>query len=79
MAAAISIACGGFALVRTGGITGDGLSDLHWRWNRTPEERLRLAVAYGSAAASLPGTTIPAPGQTHPEQALVKALTSVAP
>jgi len=43
----------------------------------TPPERLALAVAYGSAAASLPGTTIPEPGQTHPEQALVKSLTSV--
>jgi 1-phosphofructokinase len=43
----------------------------------TPPERLALAVAYGSAAASLPGTTIPEPGQTHPEQVLVKSLTSV--
>jgi 1-phosphofructokinase len=44
-----------------------------------PEERLSLAVAYGSAAASLPGTTIPAPEQTHPEQVLVKYLTPVQP
>jgi 1-phosphofructokinase len=43
----------------------------------TPPERLALAIAYGSAAASLPGTTIPEPGQTHPEQVLVKSLTSV--
>jgi 1-phosphofructokinase len=42
----------------------------------TPAERLALAVAYGSAAASLPGTTIPEPGQTHPEQVLVKSVTS---
>src|SRR4051812_13055407 len=40
----------------------------------TPPDRLALAVAYGSAAASLPGTTIPEPAQTHPEQALVRAL-----
>jgi 1-phosphofructokinase len=32
-----------------------------------PAERLRLAVAYGSAAAGLPGTTMPVPSQTHPE------------
>jgi 1-phosphofructokinase len=44
-----------------------------------PAERLALAVAYGSAAASLPGTTIPEPGQTHPEQVLVKYLTAVQP
>jgi 1-phosphofructokinase len=41
----------------------------------TPAERLALAVAYGSAAASLPGTTIPEPGQTHPEQVLVVSVT----
>ena len=43
----------------------------------SPAERLTLAVAYGSAAASLPGTTIPEPGQTHPEQVLVKSVTRV--
>ncbi len=30
-------------------------------------ERLALAVAYGTAAASLPGTDLPRPDQTHPE------------
>ena len=43
----------------------------------TAPERLALAVAYGSAAASLPGTTIPRPRQTHPEQALVRPLARV--
>ena len=43
----------------------------------SPAERLSLAVAYGSAAASLPGTTIPEPAQTHPEQVLVKSLAAV--
>ena len=32
-----------------------------------PADRLALGVAYGSAAAGLPGTTIPHPSQTHPE------------
>ena len=32
-----------------------------------PSERLRLAVAYGSAAAGLPGTTIPRPDQVRPD------------
>jgi len=40
------------------------LADLR---NAEPPERLRLAVAYGSAAASLPGTTIPAPHQVRPD------------
>ena len=30
-----------------------------------PDQRLALAVAYGSAAAGLPGTTIPRPSQVH--------------
>jgi 1-phosphofructokinase len=37
-------------------------------------DRLRLAVAYGSAAAGLPGTGIPAPSQVHPEHVAVTAL-----
>jgi 1-phosphofructokinase len=36
--------------------------------------RLRLAVAYGSAAAGLPGTTIPTPSHTRPELVEVRAL-----
>jgi len=39
-------------------------------------ERLRLAMAYGGAAAGLPGTTIPLPSQTHPEQVLVIPVTT---
>jgi outer membrane protein assembly factor BamB len=40
MVAAILLACAVFTLLRTGGITGDANSDLHWRWTQTPEERL---------------------------------------
>jgi outer membrane protein assembly factor BamB len=40
MVATILLACGVFTLVRTGGMTGDGDSDFHWRWTQTPEERL---------------------------------------
>jgi outer membrane protein assembly factor BamB len=41
---AILLGCGVFMLLRTGGLSGDGISDLHWRWTQTPEERL-LALA----------------------------------
>lgn len=41
-----------------------------------PAERLRLAVAYGSAAASLPGTTIPAPDQVRPDLTEVTTIRS---
>ncbi|GAA1912772.1 hexose kinase [Nocardioides lentus] len=37
-------------------------------------DRLALAVAYGSAAAGLPGTTIPHPGEVHPELVAVRRL-----
>jgi 1-phosphofructokinase len=39
-----------------------------------PADRLRLAVAYGSAAAGLPGTTIPVPHQVHPDRVAVRPL-----
>ena len=41
---------------------------------RPPAERLRFAVAYGSAAAALPGTTLPAPHQVHPTRVTVTTL-----
>jgi 1-phosphofructokinase len=41
---------------------------------RIPEERLALAVAYGSAAAGLPGTTIPHPRQVRMELVHVTRL-----
>ncbi len=40
----------------------------------SPPERLRLAVAYGSAAAGLPGTTIPAPTHINPELVEIREL-----
>ena len=40
MVAAILLACGVWTLLRTGGISGMGDSDFHWRWTETPEERL---------------------------------------
>lgn len=39
-----------------------------------PEDRLALAVAYGSAAAGLPGTTIPKPAQVRPDAVSVRSL-----
>ncbi|HMG33198.1 MAG TPA: PQQ-binding-like beta-propeller repeat protein [Blastocatellia bacterium] len=38
--AIVLLICAAFTVVRTGGITGEGSSDWHWRWVRTPEERL---------------------------------------
>ena len=40
MLVAILISCAAMAIVRTGGISGEGEPDLHWRWSKTPEQRL---------------------------------------
>ncbi len=40
MVGAIILACGPWTLVRTGGITGELDSDFHWRWTKSPEEKL---------------------------------------
>jgi outer membrane protein assembly factor BamB len=55
--AAIVIACGVFALLRTGGATGDFKQDFHFRWSKTPEERL-LAQGDETASPSAPSTTV---------------------
>lgn len=52
MAAAVVAVCAGFAMVRTGGMTGDADSELAFRWTPTPEERL-LAQAEEEAKARL--------------------------
>src|SRR4030095_3263063 len=58
IAAAILLACGGFTVVRTGGITGDAAPDLHWRWTKTPEEKL-LAQAGDEPSTSLSVNSVP--------------------
>src|SRR6266508_769259 len=65
MVAAILLACVVFTLIRTGGISGYGVSDLHWRWTPTPEQRLLAQAAdqpdrAAPAAAAAPDTRLPA-------------------
>jgi outer membrane protein assembly factor BamB len=52
LAAALLLACVPFTLLRTDGVTGDGQSQLQWRWTPTAEQRL---------LASAPPTTISPP------------------
>ena len=75
IAAAIVLAGAGFTLVRTGGITGDADSDIHWRWTPTPEERL-LAQAEPTpvppappAAVAARDNPLPAPAPASSAQA----------
>ena len=62
MIGAILLACGVFTLLRTGGIVGEAGSEFHWRWTKTPEERL-LAQGGGEPVPlpSTPPAETPAP------------------
>ena len=53
MVATILVACGAWALVRTGGFTSNFQNDLHWRWAKTPEERWQSATAMRDALAAV--------------------------
>src|SRR5262245_64804276 len=64
MAAAILLACATFTLIRTGGMSGNGDQDLHWRWTQTPEQRLLAKAASepeppAPASAVAPDTRLP--------------------
>jgi outer membrane protein assembly factor BamB len=64
MVATILLACGVWALVRTGGFTAASFkNDLHWRWTKTPEER--LVGKFGNELGALP----PAPAVPPPAPA----------
>jgi outer membrane protein assembly factor BamB len=54
LTATILLACGAFTVVRTGGMTGSGDSDFHWRWTQTPEQRLLARDSDEQRALSLP-------------------------
>ncbi|MBO0862906.1 MAG: PQQ-binding-like beta-propeller repeat protein [Chloracidobacterium sp.] len=69
----ILLACGVFTLLRTGGITGEGISDLRWRWSLTPEQRLLAQSAdepsptpIASVAKAATDTRLPAPASDQP-------------
>jgi len=68
MVVTILLACGVWALVRTGGFTNDLDHDFAWRWMETPEERL-LAQAGDMPE---PPLSAPAAAVTHDEQLLAK-------
>jgi outer membrane protein assembly factor BamB len=71
MLVAILIACAAMAVVRTGGISGEGEPDLHWRWSKTHEERL-VAQAVNEPldpARSEPRSLSPLPASTNAKPA----------
>lgn len=51
------LACVGFTLVRTDGLTSAAGSELHWRWTPTAEERLLSSQAAPASASPAAGLT----------------------
>lgn len=72
MVAAILLACGVWALVRTGGFTANMDNDFAWRWSETPEERL-LAQAGDEPVVVPGGGAAPAAAVTPEEQPVAQA------
>jgi outer membrane protein assembly factor BamB len=74
MVATMLLACGAWALVRTGGFTAATLHhDLHWRWTPTPEERL-LAKSGNMLSAPppvRPAENAPSPTPAAPEKPVI--------
>ncbi len=77
MIAAILLGSGVWALVRTGGVTGEVRSDFHWRWTLSPEERL-LAQARDDIPAR-PAPEFPAPASSPAAPAATPEKPAAAP
>jgi outer membrane protein assembly factor BamB len=67
IATAILLACGAWTLVRTAGFSGDHVATFHWRWTKTPEQRL-LAQA-GTPPAARPAAPAPPASTAMPAPA----------
>ncbi len=64
LAAAILVACGLFAFLRTEGITGEGRAQFAWRWAKTSEQRLLART--GGEPAALPAAIPPSSAPRRP-------------
>jgi outer membrane protein assembly factor BamB len=54
---AILLACVLFTLLRTGGMSGTGASDFHWRWTKTPEQLLLAQSSQELSTSNSPSST----------------------
>jgi outer membrane protein assembly factor BamB len=70
LVAAILLACVVFTLVRTNGMSGEGRSDLAWRWSKTHEEKLPALPAQLAAMPAAPAVAV-APAKIPEERPVV--------
>lgn len=63
LVAAILMACGGWALLRTDGVTGEGRSQFAWRWSKTAEQKLLARTAVVPVAPPPAPATVEAPAE----------------
>jgi hypothetical protein len=89
MAATILLACAVWVLVRSDGVTGEGLAQLAWRWTPTPEQRLlaqtrepeaalpaapaQPPAEQGAGTPEVPRTDTPPAGEAPPAPATAEA------
>jgi outer membrane protein assembly factor BamB len=78
MIAAVVLACGVWTLLRTDGITGGGMAELTWRWNKTAEEKL-LAESSRELPVKPEVTPAPAPAMSAAAPAPSSPAAPVAP
>ncbi|MBL8227650.1 MAG: PQQ-binding-like beta-propeller repeat protein [Bryobacterales bacterium] len=79
LAGAILAAGGSFALLRTDGISGDGRSQLAWRWTPTAEQTLLQTRTIPETAPPVTPAETPAPPLPAPEKPAVAAPVVVPP
>ena len=83
LVATMALTCGAFALMRTDGVTGGGLSQITWRWTPTAEERLLAQASVepsANAAIETPKPpSVPAPTATEPDKVAPAAPTTKTP
>lgn len=68
MVGAMFLAGGAMTLLRTDGVTGEGASQLRWRWTPTPEERLLAQAEDAQDRSGTPPPSTP-PAVARPEPA----------
>ncbi len=77
LAVAILLGSGGWALMRTDGVTGVGHPQLAWRWAKTPEQQLLVRSSIEPVAAPTPPakeTAVPVPAVPSNRQAEMHAV-----